>query len=253
MQATDPSSFLQPTLFRPFPGLVAAQSTRHGGVSTGAMGSLNLGAYTEDEPDLVRENQARFARLLGFLPEQVASLRQVHGSEVCRVGSAGHREGYDAMICDQKGILLAITVADCCPILIHDPVKSVVAAAHAGWKGTRDQVVTATLQAMQDHFECRPEDCLAWIGVCIGKSEYEVDADVADHFPEAFKTWDGGRGKFLLDLKAANRDQLVQGGLPTGQIEVSPLSTAARPEDFFSHRASRGKAGRGWAVIGMIS
>jgi len=252
MKTIAKSAYIKPGIFSGFPELTTAQSTRHGGVSPGELGSLNLSFYTPDDPDAVRENQGRFIRLLGWAPDRVASSRQVHGQEVRKVEKPEQVEGYDALITDKPGILLAVTVADCTPILLYDPVSQVIGAVHSGWPGTRLKVLEKTLMAMRENFHCNPTDIHAWVGVCIGKEDYEVDADVADHFAPQHKRWDEVRKKFFLDLKKANRDQLLRQGVPKEQIEASPLSTASHSEDFFSHRASKGKAGRGWAVIGVM-
>ncbi len=251
MKSIAESVSVSPGIFSAFPQLTAAQSKRHGGISPGELGSLNLSFYTPDDPAAVRENQDRFTRILGWSRDQVASSRQVHGHKVRTVKKPEHTDGYDALITDQPEVLLAVTVADCTPILLYDPVRKVVGAVHSGWPGTRVKVLEKTWKAMKENFRCNPLDVHAWIGVCIGKEDYEVDADVADYFAPRHKRWDAKRKKYLLDLKGANQEQLLQQGVPDDQIEVSPLSTASLSEEFFSHRASKGKAGRGWAVIGL--
>lgn len=251
MDVSSDALFIRPKIFSSFPHLIAAQSTRHGGVSKGDIGSLNLGAYTEDDEASVNENQQRFMHQLGFSRDQLAYTYQVHGKEVKQVQAPGHWKGYDALITDQKEILLAITTADCTPILLFDPVRQAIGGVHAGWRGTIAQALTHTIRAMQEAFGTDTKDLFAWVGVCIGKEDYEVDADVADHFPASFKSWQDDKGKYLLDLRGANQQQLLDMGVPNQQIGVSTMSTVTYASDFFSHRASRGKAGRAWAVIGM--
>ena len=243
--------FRRPAIFPSIDSLLAAESTRHGGVSPAPYASLNLGFHTPDDPAHVTENRRRFLAALGAAPQQLAESYQVHGREVLRVEKPGRYEGYDALITDRPGILLAVKTADCTPVLIFDPVRRAVAAVHAGWRGTTAEIVRHTLEKMRAHFGTDPADCLAYVGACIDECSYEVDADVAGHFDPAFKRWDAKRGKFFLDLKAANRTQLLAGGLPESSVEVSPRSTVLNNEDYFSHRHDKGKTGRQMAVIGL--
>ena len=233
-----------------FPGLLAAQTTRHGGVSPRTLGSLNLGWYTEDDPDNVRENYRRLGTALGFDPARIAAGYQVHGTAVLRVDQPGQAHGYDAFLTDRPGIVLSVTVADCTPVLLYDPEHHVVAAAHAGWRGTVDGIVGHTLAAMREHYGTDPTQCWAYVGTCIGAADYQVDADVADHFPAPYRRWVASEGKFYVDLKGYNQAQLLAAGLPGTQLAVSPYSTLAQSADFFSHRAEAGRAGRGIALIG---
>ena len=231
--------------------LVVAESTRLGGVSEGAYASLNLSLYTDDDPAAVAENRRRFAEVLGLLPAQFAGAHQVHEQSVLRVHQPGQWEGYDAFITKKKGILLTVTVADCTPVLLYDPVQQAVGAAHAGWRGTAAGIAALTLQAMRDAFGTQARHCWAYIGTCIGAQDYEVDADVAEQFPAAHRRWDEVRAKFLLDLKGANRQQLLTLGLPAEQIELSPYSTASHLDRYFSHRAEKGRTGRMLGAIGL--
>ncbi len=234
-----------------FPALLAAQTTRHGGVTPGALGSLNLGWYIDDDPDNVRENYRRLGDDLNFDPARIAAGYQVHGTAVLRVAAPGQTHGFDAFVTDQPGIVLSVTVADCTPILLFDPVRRAVAAAHAGWRGTVGGIAGQTLAALQAHFGTDPADCRAYIGACIGAADYQVDADVADHFPAEYKRWEASQAKYYVDLKAYNEAQLLAAGLPSAHISVSPYSTLAQANDFFSHRAAGGRAGRGIALIGL--
>jgi hypothetical protein len=253
MTSPDSLQLRYPALFADFPLLAAAESTRHGGVSRPPFHSLNLSLHTEDEPDAVMENRRRFFAACGFPPDQTAGSYQVHATEILNVREPGYFKGYDALITDQRGILLTVTIADCTPILIFDPVRSAIGAVHAGWKGTVGQIVQKTITAMQVNFGTAPADCLAYIGTCIDHCDFEVDADVADHFPDAYKQWEAARGKFLVDLKRANETQLIHAGLVKNNIQISPFSSFTHHQDFFSHRYEKGKTGRMLAAIGLRS
>ncbi len=237
------------TAFRQM-GLIAVQSTRHGGVSPAPWASLNLGLHTADDPERVRANRRRFFDALGVDVCAVAGGHQVHGAEVAVVAQVGQYDGCDAFVSNQPGLLLTVTVADCVPVLLFDPKRQVVAAAHAGWRGTVQQVAARTVQAMHHRFGCQPADLYVWIGASIGFEQFEVGPEVARHFAQAHKKQSKHPGKWLVDLKAANRAQLEACGVPSNQIEVSYWCTAAHNYDFFSHRKEGGRTGRMLAAIG---
>jgi YfiH family protein len=220
-------------------------------VTPGSLGSLNLGWYTDDDPENVRENYRRLGADLNFDPTRIAAGYQVHGTAVLRVAAPGQTHGFDAFVTDEPGIVLSVTVADCTPILLFDPVRRAVAAAHAGWRGTVGGIAGQTLAALRTYFGTDPADCLAYIGACIGAADYQVDADVAAHFPAAHQRWSAPEQKYYVDLKGYNQAQLLAAGLPPANISVSPYSTLTQAHDFFSHRAAGGRAGRGIALIGL--
>ncbi|OJV16785.1 MAG: polyphenol oxidoreductase [Dyadobacter sp. 50-39] len=241
--------FRKPQIFNQFPELVAAESTRHGGVSTGHYASLNLGGSL-DKPENIMQNNLIFFGALGIPFENVAKAHQVHGTDIVIVSSPARFEGYDALVTNVRGIQLAVTVADCTPILIYDPVTGAVAAIHAGWRGTVGGIVGKTVAGMQETYGTRPEDCVGYVGTCIDECSFEVGDDVAQHFTPIYKRRDESTGKFFVDLKASNRDQLIRSGLHSGNIEVSPYSTVLHNQDYFSHRAEKGLTGRLLVTIG---
>jgi len=243
--------YLQPRIFSSIPDLIAAESTRHGGLSQGAYAALNVGISTEDDPAVVAENRRIFFNSLGLQSDQVASSYQVHGDDVLKVESPGRTDGYDALITQVPNVFLTVTIADCTPILIADPHSRAVAAIHAGWRGTAAEIVRKTLVRMQEEYGTKPGHCYAYIGTCIDECSFEVNADVADHFASEHKRWDESLQKYFVDLKAANRAQLLAAGVPTEQIEVSPYSTVLHNEHFFSYRKEKGVTGRMVNVIGF--
>lgn len=225
-----------------FSDLVIAESTRHGG---------DVGWSTKDAPANTAENRRLLLEALGFEPSQLASSHQVHGNEVLTVESPGRYDGYDALITRKAGILLAVSVADCVPVMVYDAATKAVAAIHAGWRGTVAGIVAKTIQGMQSEFGTKPADCYAFIGTCIDECSFEVNADVADHFAGEFKRWDPALGKFFIDLKQANKAQLLSAGLAEAHIAVSPYSTVTHNADYFSHRKEKGLTGRFVGVIGV--
>lgn len=241
----------RPSVFRLFSYLVAAESTRHGGVSSPPYVSLNLGKNTDDDPANVGENRRRFCEALGFLPAQMAWSKQVHADRIRLVTEPGGAEGYDALVTNRPGILLAVSVADCTPVLIFDAKNNAVGAVHSGWPGTAARIVEKTLQRMNSEFGTTGEDCFAYVGTCIDECSFEVGEEVAVIFDDGFKRFDAARGKFLVDLKKANASQLLLFGIPENRIEISPYSTVLNNADYFSHRKEKGSTGRMLAVIGI--
>ena len=245
------TSYRIPTVFADVKNLIAAESTRHGGVSRAPFPSLNLGINTADLPGHVDENRRRFFAAIDANADQLASSYQVHGTEALNANEAGRYEGYDALITNKPGILVGVTVADCVPILIYDAKQQAVAAIHAGWRGTAGQIVTKTLARMQTEFGSRGGDCFAYIGTCIDECSFEVGPEVANQFEPAFKREDETTGKYFIDLKKANAQLLIKFGIPVAQIEISPFSTAINNNDYFSYRVENGNTGRMLAVIGI--
>ncbi len=247
---------MEPELVRPaiaeqFPGLTMVQSTRHGGISLARYASLNLGLNTGDEREAVAENRRRFWAALGTPEAHTAGGYQVHGSEIKVVDQPGYFDGHDAFVTDQPGIFLSVTIADCVPVLIFDPVRKAIAAVHAGWRGTAVQIAGKTVALLQKTYGTNPADCIAYIGTCIGFDSFEVSAEVAVEFAPELQKEAGSPGKYLVDLKEANRIQLMQAGMSGELIEVSPFCTVKDHHRFFSFRKEGGVTGRMLAAIGM--
>ena len=232
--------------------VIAGETRRQGGVSPSPFHSLNLGLNTLDSESNVKSNQARLLNHLGWSTEQIALSEQVHHDQILHVKTPGQYSGYDAMITNHSGILLTITIADCCPILIYDPINEAIGAAHAGWKGTVLQIGSKTLARMEQEFGTKAQDARIYIGSCIGLEQFEVGPEVAEHFTPKQKKWYAQKEKFHVDLKQANIDQFTAHGVELQHIIRSPHSTAADLKRFFSYRAENGQTGRMMAFIGLL-
>lgn len=233
-----------PSIFKHIPQLVAGVSTRHGGKSKEAYQTLNLGLHTDDHPDMVHENLSLFCADLGISTDTLARSYQIHGDVIWETKEPGYTSGYDAIIAHAPGIFAGVGIADCCPILLADPVRKTTAAIHAGWKGTVSQIVAKTASAMISQGS-NPADILAYIGPCISLAHFEVGDEVADHFE--LKERRGAR--WHVDLKASNEAQLRNAGI--SQIEISEYCTIENNDLFFSHRKEKGVTGRMLAIIGF--
>ena len=222
-------------------------STRRGGVSPAPWDTLNLGPGRGDAPENVEENYRRFFAALDMDSAYPVLSRQVHRDDVrlCTAADAGkgliRDRDYDAdaLITAEKGLPLVVFSADCGIILLHDPVRRAVGAAHAGWRGAAGGIVYKTVRRMQELFGTDPGDLRAAIGAAIGPCCFETDADV----PQALEAALGAeaepyitrRGpKWHVDLKGVNARWLEKAGVR--QIDVSPDCTACHPELYWSHR-----------------
>lgn len=138
------------------------------------------------------------------------------------------------------GVTAAVSVADCLPVILADPVRKVAAAVHAGRKGTELHIVRKTLFRMGSWFECAPENVVAVFGPCIRSCCYQVDEKTA----EGFHSCCGGEPGRMLDIARANREQLISGGVRPGNIHDSGICTSCEKHRFFSHRGHNGATGR---------
>jgi polyphenol oxidase len=265
-------------------------STRKGGVSLaycaeGADGELNLGFTAEDQREAVLKNRRLLTEAITGAPgTPLMTLRQFHSNLLATVDAADAQRDRpwrgDGLMSAEPGLLLAIQTADCIPVLVADRKKRVVAAFHAGWRGTVKRIVELGVGRMRLEFGSRPADLIAAIGPGIGACCYSVGEEVLSEFESQFsyarelfrEVFDSDPVKtkypmlFLtqhapghspigptlhLDLIEANRRQLLDAGLRPRAIKIVGGCTNCQPELFFSHRGSRGYAGRMMSVIGI--
>ena len=219
-------------------------STRHGGISSGLFDSLNLGG-SEDEKENILSNRKLSLNKLDLDITQLCNLKQVHGTDVL-YATVGQQQG-DALVSDKTGMILAISIADCYPILFYDEKNKVIGAAHAGWRGTVGKIAANTLNEMLKLGAEKKEIQVA-IGQGICKEKFEVGQEVI----EQFKT-NGFPNELLsnnkIDLAACNQFVLNENGINDSQIWK--MNRCTFEQDFFSYRRDKGKTGRMWAVISL--
>jgi YfiH family protein len=203
-----------------------------------------------------RKGEKKLSAALGIPPGRLLTLRQVHGAEVLifegDTKALTYSLPYDAVITNKKRVALAISTADCLPILMIDRSKRVIGAAHAGWRGLWLGVVQRTVQSMTKTFGCAPEDILVGIGPGIGPCCYEVGSEVKSLFQSAFddphQFIQEREERIYLDLSTAAQLELSHVGIPPENVEVIPLCTACRKDLFFSYRRDN-KTGRQLSFI----
>ncbi len=277
---------LQSADLKRVPWLIHGFSTRPGGLSTSYGGrTLNLGFTKDDERAHVERNRKAFLSATGAAtkskPWPLVTVRQIH-SDLIHVVRSRKPEPLagDGMVTNLSGIALGILTADCFPVLLVDTKRKAVGAFHAGWRGTVKRIVEKGVGIMRQEFGSRAEDIHAAIGPGIQSCSFEVGEEVEEAFhtqfdyaadlfhsvqesdavreryPMLFMNQRApGHGdpciKLHLDLREANRRQLLAVGVPEANITALKDCTACSTRKFFSHRAEHGKTGRMLAVVGI--
>lgn len=247
--------YLEPQLLAAAALSTQGFTTRHEGVSRAPYNSLNLGSNTADSPHSVQGNRSLLARTFGTKVEKLVTVNQMHGTDLLVIDEPNPDYGHflkidcDGIITNQPGLMIAVGVADCLPLLLLDPVKRVVAALHAGWKGTAGNIAAKGVATLVSLFGSDCRDILAATGPAIGACCYEVDVPVRDAFLACDLIWDNcatesGDGKWKLDLAAANRLQLLAAGLEDEHVEVASQCVCCQQDWFFSYRRDGQETGR---------
>ena len=236
-----------------------AFTTRFGGVSRGALSSMNLAIKLDETDENVTRNFEILGDALGFGIEDLVLTRQTHSDMVrvvgrCDCNGCFHRDypECDALVTNDPGVALTVFTADCTPILFHDPLTGAVGAAHAGWRGTAAAIAAKTVEAMVQEFGCEAENIRAAIGPNIGFCHFETDADVPEAMIAAFGDEvrpfiQKAEEKYYVNLKEINALILRRAGVR--HIEISEDCTMCQPERFWSHRVTGGNRGSQGAII----
>lgn len=297
--------YMQFEQWRQFPELVHGIFTRDGGYSQPPYHSLNVSLSSGNEryEDAVR-NRFEVLQSLDIAEYACATMWMIHSARVLNLDAQDwpdwgndwpHRVyeleelGYppgtrlqwtfkprtqgDALITRKRGVALAMSTADCVPLLFYDPVTEAIGVAHAGWRGTARGIAAATIAAMSEQFGSRPTDIHVGVGPSIGPCCYEVSTEVRELFSgqrdfedipteERFRTLIAESAAFetvqlptreslRLDLWETNRNQLLLAGITPEHIELPDICTSCATERFFSHRAEAGRTGRFPAILAL--
>lgn len=239
----------------PAPDRVHALITlRRGGVSRGpwgvpphGTGGMNLGFGSGDDTEAVRENRAR---LRALVPAEPRWLRQVHGATAVRADEVEGPVDADAAFTTVPGVVAAVMVADCMPVLFTDPAGRCVGVAHAGWRGLAAGVLQATARAMRSALGSDGAELVAYLGPAIGPAHFEVGGEVRDAMrqtlPDAASAFRPHGEKYLADLFALARQALAQAGV--SRIHGGGVCTFVDPMRFYSYRRD-GVTGRHAALV----
>ena len=280
--------YLQFSHYSQFPDLIHGVFTRQGGYSQEPYRSLNTSTPPFNPGDSIENvvrNRGLAMQALDVAMYPCVTLWQVHGADIAIYNtqeawrtdwadSSYYEHSWtaqsihkaDALITKERGAVLALSFADCVPILLYDPVEQVIGLVHGGWRGTARGIVAATLEAMHEYAGCQPHNIYAGIGPAIGPCCYEVSETVQQLFLgqlqfETMPTHERYRDlineaavfstvtlpdkrSLRLDLQATNRNQLLLAGVTPEHIETLEICTSCNTDRFFSHRKEQGKTGR---------
>jgi polyphenol oxidase len=233
---------IRSTLFAQYPHVRLAQSTRQGEIPDAPFG-FNLGYGIGDEDARVTGNIARFAATVQIEAEDLAFMKQVHGDTIREVSEAGILEETDAMITKQPDIGLTVRTADCVPVMLYSPTAGVIAAVHAGWRGSAAHITRKTVERLLTEYNADPETLIAYLGAAAAECCYEVGGEVAALFPERWVRRDD-EGHMFLDLHGVNHAQLLDAGLKADNIDASDYCTIHDHHIFHSYRRDAETSGR---------
>ncbi|MFZ1728615.1 MAG: peptidoglycan editing factor PgeF [Bacteroidota bacterium] len=237
-----PLPLIRSTLLSQFPYVRLAQSTMQG-ESPDTPYSFNLGYNLGDDDSRVTSNIARFANAVDLEPEDLAFMNQVHGETIREISEPGAYDDTDAIITTQPGVGLTVRTADCVPIMLYAPGANVIAAVHAGWRGTAEHITRKTAERLFSNHGAEASSTYAYIGACAGVCCYEVGDEVAALFPERWTQRAEGKST-RLDLPGINLQQLLDLGIPAGNIEVCGLCSIHEQHLLHSFRRDGAKSGR---------
>ena len=259
LETHDHVSFLSCRPMRANWPVLQAFSTRLGGVSDAPYATLNLGFGSGDDRMRVVQNRQRFGRAVGFDPECLVTLRQVHGQRVVFLSTGDDPTSVrgtqaDALISDCPEIPLAVITADCFPVVLVVPTVPAIGIVHSGRRGTAERIVPITVSQICERFGLRPDAVFAAIGPGIGSCCYEVDAASAVPFLAQFSAADSvvrpSRPYHVyLDLQRAILLQLRAIGVPSQHIWSADLCTACHAQWFYSYRRDGMRSGRMLNVV----
>ena len=241
---------MTPKIFEPLAFLRFAMSTRQGGVSAEPYG-MNLSYHVGDDPQAVRENRRLFLASVGAGEGSLAQPKQCHSARVMRADRWGPYESCDGLISNRRGLFLAVSVADCLPIFLADPVHKAIAAVHAGWRGTEAAIVTNAVRLMAREFGTSGSDLVAYLGPSARSCCYEVGPEVAQKFRD--HVVERREGRLYLDIVKENVSQMVDVGVQERNIEVNPMCTITEKLLLHSYRRDSSRSGRMLGVIGIVS
>ncbi len=228
------------------PELDVYQSTRAGGESNPPFDSLNIGLNVGDRVTHVRRNRRLLLEATGTPPRRLARAEQVHGARISVVERAGLYRGVDGLITARKDLALAVSTADCFPVIIYAASERVLAALHVGHGGATAGIIEKGIDLMRRLYTIDAANCVALIGPGICWRCYEVGKGLASRFAGRYQK--NVKGRLHLDLQGFCSEELKRNGIPAGRIYESDYCTSCDPDLFYSHRRDGKTTGRHWTL-----
>jgi hypothetical protein len=237
----------KPNIFKQFPNLIFGLSKKY--VMRGDKFNFNMSKSIGDDEKSVSKNRQDFFFMLGLNLENVIVQKQIHSDIVNVVTKFRSGIEGDALITSTKNLGLAISTADCTNIFLYDSSQEIIAAVHSGWAGTEKKILKKTVDIMINEYSTNPKNLFVYLGPSICKDNYEVGTEFINKFESKYLS-DKGE-KYLLDLKQANKDMLLNSGLRENQIEISEICSFGN-EQYQSYRRDKDISGRALGVIAMV-
>ncbi len=209
-----------------------------------------------------KSSVAELAKEAGFSAKTVLFPKQVHGNRVLVIDQPVtdpdliRQSEADAIIAVIPSVLVGVMTADCLPILMYDPQRKVIAAIHAGWRGTLNQIARRTMEIMVKDFRCEPADIVVSLGPSISGQSFEVDEPLLNQFRQTFEYWSRyarpqRQAKWLIDFRMINAHMLALMGIEERNFWVSSHCTVIEKDLYWSYRRDGEQAGRMFNFIGM--
>jgi polyphenol oxidase len=250
---------IQYSIFHSYPEVIAFSTTRNKGISAGNYSSFNLGYTVNDDARNVTANRAKLCQYLNIEKDCLIDAKQCSSDNIAFVKEEHRMKedeffhqsliGVDALITSCKSLCIGVLTADCCPILLYDCQKKIIAVVHAGWRGTLLRICEKTIMKLVEEFDCNTSDLIAAIGPSISSENYEISGDVIQLFDAEFQNSNDFiyyrlNEKANLDLWKANALQMEACGVKRMNIQVTGLCTFANPQMFYSARFNNNVTGR---------
>lgn len=248
-----------------FPGLIAGITSKNGGNSTGVHESFNMGFHVGDRIEAVCSNRNKLANLIQFPLDSWVGAEQTHDTVIRKMSKSDTGKGAysydnafkgtDGFYTNEEGILLTLCYADCVPLFFISPEHRMIGAAHAGWKGTVNEIARKMVEKWGEE-GISPNQIFAAIGPSICEKCYIVNDYVINFVENTLEDVDKKpyntikEGQYSLDLRELNKIILLKSGVPEKNIQSTKLCSSCDQTEFFSHRRDQGKTGRMLSYIG---
>ncbi len=239
--------WLEYDLLETYPHVLHGTFTRHGGVSAGRFGTLNVGEGTSDNPDHVKLNRELIRKAIGV--PKVLFAHQNHGVNVHRVTAKNIDQipQADALYTTEKNLGLGVTHADCQAAILYDPVHEAIAVVHSGWRGSAQNIYARLIETMQRELGTQPHNLIVCISPSLGPDHAEFK-NYKHELPKDF--WDFQKKPLHFDFWSISKMQLTKCGVLEKNIEIAGVCTFCSTDDYFSHRVEK-DTGRNATVVAM--
>lgn len=245
---------------QPLTGIEAFTTLRGSATDNDPYSQFNVCDYTGDDKSHVANCRLNLCSTLGIAPQHLVMPHQTHSADCVIIGEdflslsddakSSMLDGKDAIITTLSDVAIGVNTADCVPIILADPHKGIIAAVHAGWKGTVKRIAANAIQAMTAHLGANPSNIYAAIGVSICQDCFEVGDEVLEQFADAkfhinhIAYRSSTTGKAHISLQEANKVTLTECGIPQENISICGICTRCNPTTYFSARRIGIKSGR---------